>query len=278
MDGLTTRGSLVADEFRLYRRIVAARIRSDWQYRTAFFTLVVSQSFFIVFELLALLFLIDLVPQFGGWSRAQVVFLYAMATLPFSIGDVFISEVETLAYRYIRDGEFDTVLLRPASALLQILALEFELRRAGKLLAPTIVLCWAIANVEVDWTVGRVAMLVVAVISGTAIYSGLWVIAGSIPFWAVASREATNAMTYGSQFANQYPLHIYPGWIRAVMGWALPLAFVAYVPTISVAGAANPLDLPTWMAFTPPAVAVAVGIVARLVWRSGITHYQSTGS
>ncbi|MDH4280485.1 MAG: ABC-2 family transporter protein, partial [Acidimicrobiia bacterium] len=108
MDGLTTRGSLVADEFRLYRRIVAARIRSDWQYRTAFFTLVVSQSFFIVFELLALLFLIDLVPQFGGWSRAQVVFLYAMATLPFSIGDVFISEVETLAYRYIRDGEFDT--------------------------------------------------------------------------------------------------------------------------------------------------------------------------
>ena len=133
-----------------------------------------------------------------------------MATLPFSIGDVFISEVETLAYRYIRDGEFDTVLLRPASALLQILALEFELRRAGKLLAPTIVLCWAVANVEVDWTVGRVTMLVVAVISGTAIYSGFWVIAGSIPFWAVASREATNAMTYGSQFANQYPLHVYP--------------------------------------------------------------------
>ena len=278
MDVLTNRRALVADEFRLYRRIVAARIRSDWQYRTAFVTLVVSQSFVIVFELVALLFLIDLVPQFGGWSRAQVVFLYAMATLPFSIGDVFVSEVELLAYRYIRDGAFDTVLLRPASALLQILALEFELRRAGKLLAPTIVLCWAVVNVEVDWTVGRAASLVVAVLSGTAIYSGLWVIAGSIPFWAVASREATNAMTYGSQFANQYPLHIYPGWIRAVMGWALPLAFVAYVPTISVAGAANPLGLPTWMAFTPPAVAVAIGIVARLVWRSGITHYQSTGS
>lgn len=275
---MTSNRLLVADEFRLYRRIVAARIRSDWQYRTSFLLLMVSQSLIIVFELVALLFLIDLVPQFGGWDRAQVIFLYAMATLPFSLGDVFVSEVELLAYRYIRDGDFDTVLLRPSSALLQILALEFELRRAGKLLTPTIALAWSVTNLELDWTAGRVATLIVAIISGTAIYSGLWVIAGSITFWAVASREATNAMTYGSQFANQYPLHIYPGWIRAIMGWALPLAFVAYVPTISVADAANPLGLPPWMAFTPPVVAIVVGAIARSVWRTGVAHYQSTGS
>lgn len=275
---MTTQRSLLVDEFRLYRRVAAARIRSDWQYRTSFLILLSSQSIIILFELIALLILVDLVPRFGGWDRAQVVFLYAMATLPFSIGDVFISEVETLANRYIRTGNFDTVLLRPTSALVQVLALEFELRRAGKLLAPGIALIWSAANLDVDWTVGRLAALVVDLISGVAIYGGLWVIAGSIPFWAVASREATHAMTYGSQFANQYPLHIYPGWIRVVMGWALPLAFVAYVPTISVGEAANPLGLPSWMAYTPPAVAVGVGLVARWVWRRGIDHYQSTGS
>ncbi len=272
------RSADVAAEFRLYRRIVAARIRSDWQYRTAFFTLLTSQSLIIVFELVALLFLVDLVPQFGGWSRAEVVFLYAMATLPFGIGDVFVSEVELLAYRYVRTGDFDSVLLRPTSALLQILALEFELRRAGKLLVPSIALWWSASNLDVDWTAGRVAALGLALLSGAAIYGGFWVIAGSITFWAVSSREATNALTYGSQFANQYPLHIYPGWIRAVMGWVLPLAFVAYVPTISVAGAANPLDLPGWFAATPPLVAVVVGLVARQIWRTGIRHYQSTGS
>ncbi len=268
----------VADEFRLYRRIVAARIRSDWQYRTSFLMLLASQSILIVFELVALLILVDLVPRFGGWDRAQVVFLYALATLPFSIGDLFISEVEVLANRYIRTGNFDTVLLRPTSALIQILALEFELRRAGKILAPGIALIWSASNLDVDWTAGRLAALAVALISGIAIYSGFWVVAGSITFWAVASREATNALTYGSQFANQYPLHIYPGWIRAVMGWALPLAFVAYVPTITVGGAANPLGLPSWMAYTPPVVAVVVGLVARWAWRRGINHYQSTGS
>lgn len=152
------------------------------------------------------------------------------------------------------------------------------MRRAGKILAPGIALIWSASNLDVDWTAGRLAALAVALISGIAIYSGFWVVAGSITFWAVASREATNALTYGSQFANQYPLHIYPGWIRAVMGWALPLAFVAYVPTITVGGAANPLGLPSWMAYTPPVVAVVVGLVARWAWRRGINHYQSTGS
>ena len=274
----TTRRNLVAAEFDIYRRIVAARVRSDWQYRTSFFALLVSQSLIILLELVALLFLIELVPRFGGWDRPQVIFLYGMATLPFSIGDVFISEVELLANRYIRNGNFDTVLLRPTSALLQILSLEFELRRTGKLLVPGIALVWSAANLGVDWTPGRLATLTVALLSGVAIYCGFWVIAGSIPFWAVASREATNALTYGSQFANQYPLHIYPGWIRAIMGWALPLAFVAYVPTVSIGEAANPLNLPVWMAFTPPAVAVGVGLTARWVWRTGVNHYQSTGS
>jgi ABC-2 type transport system permease protein len=238
----------------------------------------VAQVVIIAFELLALLFLVSLVPRFGGWTKAEILFLWGLATLPFSIGDIFISEVERLADGYIRPGEFDTVLLRPSSALLQIVSLEFELRRAGKLIPPTAALAWAIPNLGLDWTVGRVGLFAAAVVCGTVIYSCLWVIAGSITFWAVASREATHALTYGAQFANQYPLHVYPGWIRAVMGWALPLAFVAYVPTVFTTEATNPLGLPLWFVFTPPVVAVVMIVLARAAWTTGIRHYQSTGS
>ncbi len=268
----------IGDELRLYRRIVGARVRSDWQYRTSFITLMTSQALLVAIEVAALLLLTSLVPRFGGWSRAEVIFLYGLSMLPFSLGDVFVSEVELLANRYIRTGDFDSVLLRPSSALLQILALEFELRRVGKVLAPAVALIWSASALDVDWTPARLLSLIVGLMSATVIYGSLWVIAGSIPFWAVASREATNALTYGSQFANQYPLHIYPGWIRIVVGWALPLAFVAYVPAVFVAEAANPLSLPTWFAYTPPVVALGLVAVARWVWTTGINHYQSTGS
>jgi len=265
-------------ELRLYRHIVGARIRSDWQYRTSFFTYLSAQVIFIAFELVALIILISLVPKFGGWDRAEIIFLYALATLPFSLGDVFISEVERLANTYVRTGDFDSVLLRPSSALVQILALEFELRRIGKLLPPAAALGWAAINLDITWSAGKAGMVVLALLGGTLIYSALWVIAGSITFWMVDFREGTNALTYGSQFANQYPLHVYPGWIRAIMGWALPLAFVAYVPTVFLAETANPLGLPAWFAVAPPVVALVLIAVAVVMWRTGIRHYQSTGS
>ena len=261
----------------LYHRIVGARIRSDWQYRTSFLTFTAAQALVTSLEFAALVIVLGHVPTLGGWTPAQVGFLYGLATVPFGVTDLFISPVERLA-DYVRQGEFDRVLLRPMSPLLQLTALEFELRRAGKMLPPTVVLGWAVVNVDVGWTPVHLALLVLSLACGTIIYAALWVLAASVSFWAVASREATNAFTYGGQFANEYPLHLYRGWIRLVLGWMVPLAYVAYVPTQYLLGAANPLNLPSWLVFTTPLVTAATVLVSYAAWRTGIRHYQSTGS
>ncbi|MGI9595228.1 MAG: ABC transporter permease [Acidimicrobiales bacterium] len=261
----------------LYRMMVGARIRSDWQYRTSFITFLVGQGLVTVLDFVTIVLLLDLVPGLGGWSATEVVFLYGLASVPFGVADLVVSAVERVGV-YVQAGTFDRLLLRPVPALLQISALEFELRRAGKIIPPLAVLVWAIPNVDVDWTVGSVVLLAVALICGTAIYSALWILSAALSFWVVATKEATYAATYGGQFANQYPLHLYRGWIRAVLGWAIPLAFVAYVPAVSLLDAANPLSLPQWLVFASvPVAGLAVGL-SMLAWTVGIRHYQSTGS
>lgn len=261
----------------LYGRLVGARIRSDWQYRTSFVSFLFAQALVTTLEFVALILLLQLVPTLGGWTPTEVVFLYALATVPFGIGDVLISSIERTAV-HVRAGTFDRILLRPLPALFQISALEFELRRVGKLLPPLAVGAWAVANVDVSWTPSRIALLALAVVCGTAIYSALWIATAAISFWAVASQEATNAVTYGGQTANEYPLHLYRNWIRATLGWGIPLAFVSYVPSQWLLNSENPLDLPDWLVFLTPAVAVAMLGFAMLCWRTGIRHYQSTGS
>ncbi len=261
----------------LYRRIVGARIRSDWQYRTSFLTFLAAQALVTALELIALLLFLNLVPTLGGWTGTQAAFLYALATLPFALSDLLISPVERTA-NYVQQGEFDRILLRPVAPLLQLAALEFELRRGGKMVPPAMVLVWAMFNVDVDWSVIQLVILVMALVCGTIMYSALWVLMASISFWAVASREATNAFTYGGQFANEYPLHLYRGWIRLFLGWMVPLAYVAYVPSQHLLDAANPLSLPSWLVFTTPVVTAAMVVVAHKAWRIGIRHYQSTGS
>jgi ABC-2 type transport system permease protein len=120
-------------------------------------------------------------------------------------------------------------------------------------------------------------MVVDMVITGFVIFGGIWVIASSIAFWAVEVQEVANAFTYGGNFVSHYPMEIFSGWLRR-LAVLVPLAFVAYYPALWVLGRTDPHGSPAWLRFAGPGVAAAVVLVARVVWRSGIRHYRSTGS
>lgn len=267
----------IGAHWRLYRRLIGAQIRSEWQYRTSFVFFVSAQAMITALELAAIVIILDVVPDLGGWSPAQIALLYGLATVPFALTDVIISPIEDLA-TYVRMGTFDRLLLRPMSALIQLCAMEFELRRAGKLIPNVAALVYGLAATDLAWSLGTVARIALALTVGSLIYSALWVTAAAVSFWLVSAKEATNALTYGGNFSNQYPLHLYPRWIRAVLGWAVPLAFVAYVPAIELMDAPNPLGVPGWFVAASPLVALASLVVAGMVWSAGIRHYQGTGS
>lgn len=262
---------------RAYRRLVGARIRSDWQYRTSFVFFLVSQAVVTALDLAVILVLFQVVPQLGGWSVEQVAVLYGLTTLSFGLGDLFISQVET-ASRHVLAGTFDRFLLRPMPTILQLSAAEFALRRIGRSVPALLALVVALAAADVDWTLGRALLVPVTVVSGTVIFGSVWVVTSSISFWAVGAQEVANTFTYGGSFAHQYPLHVYARWVRTALGWIVPMAFVAYVPAVHILDAENPLDLPTWLALAPPFVAAACVVVARRVWAAAIRNHQSTGS
>ncbi|MGH1492725.1 MAG: ABC transporter permease [Acidimicrobiales bacterium] len=277
-------------DLRVSGLLMAARVRSDWQYRTSFFTYLTAQVLVTSLEFIALVLLLRLVPDLGGWTGSQAAFLYGMAAVPFAVTMLTVASVDRLA-NYVKEGTFDRLLLRPIPAVLQIIALEFELRRLGRLPPPLLILIWAAPRTGVDWDLRTVAALVLALVCGTCIYSAIWIAAAAMSFWMIASQEATNSVTYGGEFANHYPLHLYRGWIRAVIGWSIPLAFVAYVPSVylfeSGAGVTDgagrailvtPLEMPSWLFYMTPAVALAAMAVALTLWSRGVAHYQSTGS
>lgn len=260
-----------------YRRLVGAKIRSDWQYRASFLFFLLSQTGLTALDLAVIVVLFDVVPSIGGWGITEVAVLYGLTGLAFGLGDLFVSQVETIA-EHVRAGDFDRFLLRPLPTVLQLSASEFALRRIGRSIPGAATLVVALAAADVDWTAGRVLLVPATVVSGTAIFGAVWVVTASISFWTVGAREVANSFTYGGGFAHQYPLHIYARWVRTLLGWIVPMAFVAYVPAVRLLDAPNPLGLPGWLAYAPPVVAVAALAVARAVWAAGIRAYQSTGS
>ena len=138
-------------------------------------------------------------------------------------------------------------------------------------------LAFALATVEIDWTVSRVAAIPVAVVSGAVIYASVWIALATIAFWIVDAMELVNAFTYGGSFLSQYPIGIFARWLRGLVVFVVPLAFVAYFPALYLLDKEDELGLPGALAFASPAVAVVAALIAGAVWRNAVRHYRSAG-
>jgi len=259
----------------VYARIVAARIRGQLAYPGSFALDVVAQLLGQATELIAILVIFTQVTSLGGFSAGEVVLIYGLAATAFGLADLTVGQVEALP-DYIRTGEFDVMLLRPLGTLPQLLSADIALRRVGRVMVGLAVLGWALRNVE--WTPLRVVVAVVAPVVGAVLLAAIWIAANCVSFWLVDGREVANSVTYGSDFATSYPITVYGPWLRRIMCFAVPGAFVAYFPALALTGRPDPLGLPEALRYCSPLVAlVAVG-VAGFVWRIGVRHYQGTGS
>ncbi len=261
----------------IYRVLAGARIRADHQYRFAFYGYTVTQGLITFVDFLTIAVIFGRIDSLEGWSVAEVAFLYGTSAVSFHLGDVFISQVERAPQR-IRLGTFDALLVRPLGPLFQLCADDFAFRRLGKLVQGGTVLIVAIAALDVRWHAGRVAAVVVMIVTGTAIFGAIWVISASISFWLIEAGELMNSFTYGSSYATGYPLHIMTTWLRRFLTFVVPAAFVNYFPSLYVLGKDDPLGAPAALRFASPLVAIVAVLLARVVWRTAIRHYRSTGS
>jgi len=266
----------VVDTVLVWRRLVGAQIRSQLQYRVSF-ALDAFGSFWISFiDFIVILVIFRNVPRLAEWSVHQVAFLYALSSITFAVTDMLIGQLDQFPQK-IRDGTFDIVLVRPRGTLFQVIASDFALRRIARVLQGAIVLVYALSTLSVQWTVLRVVVLLVSLPSAVVIFSSIWVVGACIAFWTTDGGEFTNAFTYGGTSMAQYPFDIYSTWLRRLLGFVIPLAFVCYFPALYVLGKADPLGLPRFLEFCSPAVAAASAIVAGLAWRFAVRHYRSAG-
>ncbi|MFF0157415.1 ABC transporter permease [Streptomyces sp. NPDC005263] len=252
-------------------------IRSTMAYRASFVMTTFGSFATTALEFVALVLMFSQVDALGGYSLPEIAFLYGLASTTFGAADMAVGSIERLGQR-VRDGTLDTLLVRPAPALAQMAADRFALRRVGRVLQGALVLGYALTSADIDWTVLKVLLMPVMLVSGFAIFCAVFVAGAAFQFVAQDAAEVQNAFTYGGTTMLQYPPTLFATELVRGVTFVLPLAFVNWVPGTYVLGRPYPLGLPQWVAFTPPLVAVACCALAGLAWRAGLRSYRSTGS
>lgn len=71
-------------------------------------------------------------------------------------------------------------------------------------------------------------------------------------------------MTYGFNEFTSYPFTIFSDWVRRLLDFVVPGAFVAYYPVLGLLGKPDPLGLPAALQWCTPLVALVAVATAAL--------------
>jgi ABC-2 type transport system permease protein len=261
----------------LYRRYAMASMRSQLQYRASFAMTVLGVVAITGSEFLAIWALFDRFGQIRGWRLPEIALFYGMISVAWALCDAISRGFESFD-ELVKSGEFDRLLLRPRSTVLQLLGQELTLRRVGRLVQGLAVLGYAASAGDIAWSPARAALLVAAIASGVCVFLGILALQATWAFWTVSSLEVWNAFTYGGVTMGQYPLAIYRAWFRALFTYVFPIGCAIYFPGVAILGRADPHGAPALVGWLAPLVGPVFLAVCLQAWRFGVRHYRSTGS
>jgi ABC-2 type transport system permease protein len=247
------------------------------QYRLSFILMLLGNFLGSFIDFIGIWVLFSRFGSLKGWELSEIAFFYGVINLAFGFAEGFGRGFD-MFYLQVINAEFDRTLLRPRGTVLQVLAHDFQLRLAGRMVQGLIILVWASLNLGIDWNIAKMGLLFFSVLGGVMVFTGLMIMQAAMCFWSTQSLEIVNSFTYGGVETTQWPLPIYNRWFAKIFIFIIPLACVNYFPAVAIMGKTDVLNSPSWFQWISPLAGFIFMAAALWLWQFGVRHYRSTGS
>lgn len=258
---------------KLYIQFLKQYIKSLMEYRVDFMLGLVG---FLLVQFTGVVFIkliFNSVPRLEGWDFYEVLFIYGFAQIPRGIDHVLTDNLWLLSGSILVQGQFDKYLIRPLNPLFHLIAEKFQPDGFGEILIGIILLIKASTELKVQFTFGKVILLIVTIIFGSLIYASIKLAVASIAFW-VKFAQSYLFMTYQLSSFTKYPISIYPKAIRSFITFIIPFAFTGYFPGAYFLGKEGIFNGVILTCF----ISIVSFYVAYSIWLKGMKKYESSGS
>ena len=275
--GIGTRTHQLRHTWRVVRKVTALNTRARMEYRADF---IISVLFGIIWQTSTLMFASVLLTRFknglGDFPSSGVLLIIGLRLLPHGLYVLVFSNLAWLP-RLVDEGRMDGYFLRPVPVFTQLLISQFNVNAIGDILVGASTLGFAVAFVDVHWTVLNSLYLAAAVLGGFLIEAALQLMLSCLLLRSPGSRVLGSWVDELMSTFGNYPLSIVPTFVQGLFTFLLPLAFVAYFPSEVVLGIAPKHGVMSIVVHWSPVVGFLLFLVARRVWSYSLRHYTTAG-
>lgn len=257
---------------KLYGKYISVCIQSMMQYKLSFL-LMVAGRFLVAFnEFIAIKFLFSGFREIRGYTYGDVLLCFSVVQMSFALAELLGNGFKAFA-GLVRRGDFDRMLLRPCSLILQIMGTKFDIGRLGPLLTACITLVLGIRSSRMQATLGNFLVLSLMILGGTLLFGGLFMLGATFCFFSIQDTTLINVLTYGAKTHGKYPIDVYGKGILRFCTFLVPYALIQYYPLQYILNRSD-----QWQLALCPLGIVFFLLVCYLLWYFGVRNYKSCGS
>jgi ABC-2 type transport system permease protein len=260
--------------FNIWKQLMKMNIKKWMEYRIDFFVGITAIFLTNVLSIVFFWAIFQHIPMLNGWSFNQILFLVGLCYISFGIWHTFLSGPSpNRIERYIINGDFDSILLRPINPLFLLVMGNIDDDGLGDLIAGILVLGYASSALSIVWTIQTAAFLGLTIVGAVMIVFSITLLLGTATFWITRSHMLSEILWPLFRFV-EFPLDIYNPILIFFLTFVLPFGFINYYPAQVFIGKG------IWMsaAYLTPLVGLITFAVAYSFWKFGIKNYTSTGS
>ena len=259
--------------FRLYKTFIVQQLKRLMEYRVDFLT---GATSFLVGQVTNIVFIsiiFSQIPHLKGFDYYEIIFIYGFSLVPKGLDHLFTDNLWKVAWFIVRKGNFDKYLTRPINPLVHVIMEELCFDALGELLTGIVLMVIASVKLGIDYTFGKVALMLLAFAFGMVIYAAIKIAGAALALWIKSSGSILQVFYMSNDFAK-YPVTIYNSAVKNIITYIVPFAFTAYYPASYILRGNDP-----WFCFgVGTAIAAVLLTLAVLLWNRGLRAYESAGS
>ena len=248
--------------------------QAELAYRVNFFIRLFYSGLNLLTGVLSLVVIFNQVETLRGWDLPGALALLGVYLLLGALRGLFIGpSLESVAGMdgEIWTGTYDFTLLRPVNQQFLISFRHWRIFALVDLALALGVLVYALVLLGTNLTLGMLGGFLLTLLAGVTLLYAALLAFSALVFWNPGFLF-TWVINDLFQLAR-YPVGMYPGWLRLVLTWIIPVGLMTTIPAQALVGTLSPQMLVLTLAFT-----VAAFLLATWLFRRGLEKYTSASS
>lgn len=258
--------------FNIYCKILAQDLKSKMSYRADFIISTIGMVFTNIAGFISFWILFSNFPSIDGWSYYEILFLYGFSLISLTPVQCLFDNNWSLR-TYVYSGDFIKYCFRPINLFFYFQSEIFDIKGLGQLAFGIGTIAYSWNKLGLDFTPLILLKLIIFMITSSLIMIAVQNAAAATCFWIQNSFYVLDFVMSFKDY-SKYPITIFSPVFRFIFTFIMPIAFIAYYPSIVIL---RPDEVPL-LSWLSPFIGILFFFLSYKFWMYGASKYSGTGS